>query len=132
MVSLCGELNPLKFCLILNEVKNISDNYNIKSLDVNSFKEFSLGLLVKDKILDDLGFNIIFFDSDIEIFHYLAEEKGIRIAKLYYELSKKMTLKFKEFEKDKFNLDDYLAFYNQIDYQDIYDLIYDFISINIK
>ena len=132
LISLTGELNPLKLGLILIESKIISDNYNLPLIDVSKLKEYEIGNLIKDKILDDLGFNIIFMDSEIEIFHYLTEEKGIRIAKLYYELSKRISSKFNQYDFTKFNLSDFLNYYQNIDYQDIYDYIYDFISINIK
>ena len=34
-------------------------------------------------------YNIIFIDSEVEIFNYLAEEKGIEVAKLYHDIVKK-------------------------------------------
>ena len=129
---LCGELNPLKMGLIEYEIRKFSYQNNISSSPVNNYKELEIASIIHDNILKDVPFNIIFLDSDIEIFNYLAEEKGIKVAKHYYEISKLMKEKYKKIPKDNFNLENYIKFYNYINYDDVLDLIYDFINEKIR
>ena len=110
--TLCGKLTPLKKGLIEIEVRNIALNYNI-DINKNNEQEFQIATLLKHSILDDLPFNIIFLDSDIEIFNYLSEEKGIKIAKFYYQISELMRKK-------------------DINYDEVYDEIYNFINEKIR
>lgn len=132
LTSFCGELNPLKIGLIEFEVRNISNKYNISISDINNYKELEIASLVKEKILVDIPFNIIFLDSDIEIFHYLTIEKGIEVAKLYHQISEMMKNKYKIIKNKKFSLKKYIEFYDSINYDDVFDLIYDFINLKIK
>ena len=128
----CGELNPLKIGLMELEVRNISNKYNISVSNVNNYKELSVASLVKEKILNDLPFNIIFLDSDIEIFHYLTIEKGVEVAKLYHKISEMMKSKYKTIKNKKFSLKKYIEFYDSINYDDVMDLIYAFINMKIR
>ncbi|MBQ8472777.1 MAG: hypothetical protein IJ501_04675 [Bacilli bacterium] len=129
---LCGELNPLKLGLIELEIREISNKYNLNISNVNNYKELNIARIVKDKILSDVPFNIIFLDSDIEIFNYLTEEKGIKIAKLYYQISGMMKSKFKGFSNNNFSLSNFINYYNNINYDDVMDLIYDFLNEKIR
>ena len=129
---LCGELNPLKLGLIELEIREISNKYNLNTSSVNNYKELNIARIVKDKILNDVPFNIIFLDSDIEIFNYLTEEKGIKVAKLYYQISKMMKSKYKGFSKSNFNLKSFIDYYNNINYDDVMELIYDFLNTKIR
>lgn len=130
--SFCGELNPLKLGLIEFESRNICDKYKISNSNINNYKEYEIACLVKEKILGDVPFNIIFLDSDIEIFHYLTIEKGIEVAKLYHQISEMMKNKYKNIKNKKFSLKRYLEFYDSLNYDDVFDLIYDFINLKIK
>jgi len=121
----CGDINPLKFGLICLEIENV---FNINK----SYKELEIARLIKDKVLNDLPYNIIFLDSDIEIFNYLSEEKGIEIANFYYKVSNLMKAKYNDFNFDKFNIDEFNSFYENINYEDILDLIYSFIHHNVR
>lgn len=76
--------------------------------------------------------NIIFLDTDSEIVNYLVEEKGSKVAIFYHEISELMKSKYRGFLDKKWNLNDYIAFYNTIDYQDVLDLIYHFISEKVR
>lgn len=129
---LCGEINPLKLGLIEKEVRYLANKYNIKTSNINNYKELEIANLVSDLLLDDLPVNIIFFDNNIEIFNYLTEEKGIKIAKLYHEISRKMISKYKGFSSNNFDLISFSNYYNDINYEDISDLIYDFINQKIR
>ncbi len=131
-ILLVGDVNFLKLGLIEQEIRKLSTIYNLKISSVNNYKELEVVDLLKQTILEDLPFNIIFLDSDVEIFNYLAEEKGIEVAKLYYEISKKMKAKFKNFSKNNFNLLDFIKYYENVSYEDILDLIYDFVNQKIK
>lgn len=84
-----------------------------------------------ESILKDLPFNIIFLDNDTEIFYYLSEEKGIKIAKMYYEVSCLMKEKYKKLTGN-FSLKDFLSFYDALDYSDVLDFVYDFINMKIR
>ena len=129
---LCGELNPLKLGLIELEIRKLSEKYNLNTSSVNNYKELNIGTIVKDKILSDIPLNIIFLDSDVEIFNYLAEEKGNKIAKLYYQISGTMKSKYKGFSKSNFSLKSFIDYYNNINYDDVMDLIYDFLNEKIR
>lgn len=129
---LCGELNPLKIGLIEYEIRKINQVNNLDVSLVNNYKELEIASIVREKLLDDIPYNIIFLDSDIEIFNYLTEEKGITVAKHYYEISKLMQEKFKGFDKNKFTLKGFLDYYNKINYDDVLDIIYDFINTKIR
>ena len=129
---LCSELNPLKKGLIELEVRKISSKYNIKTSSVNNYKELEVATLVHEKLLNDVPFNIIFKDSDIEIFYYLGLEKGIEVAKLYHEISSLMKKKFKKIETSEFSLKKYLVYYESINYEDEMDLIYNYINEKIR
>ena len=129
---LCGELNPLKIGLIEYEVRKISNKYNLKTSSVNNYKELEIATLVHEKILNDVPFNIIFKDSDIEIFYYLGNEKGIEVAKLYYEISTSMKKQYDGLKGKKFSLNKFLKYYESINYEDVMDLIYGFINLKIR
>lgn len=132
---LCSELNqlnPLKIGLIELEVRKISNKYNIKTSNINNYKELEVATLVHDKILNDVPFNIIFKDSDIEIFYYLGVEKGIEAAKIYHEISLLMKKKFAKIKTSEFSLKKFLKHYESINYEDVMDLIYDYINVKIK
>ena len=129
---LCGELNPLKIGLIEYEIRKINQVNNLDVSLVNNYKELEIASIVREKLLDDIPYNIIFLDSDIEIFNYLTEEKGITVAKHYYEISKLMQEKFKGFDKNKFTLKGFLDYYNNVNYDDVLDIIYDFINTKIR
>lgn len=129
---LCGELNPLKIGLIELETRKLSNKYNIEISNTNNQKELEIATLIHDKILNDLPYNIIFLDSDIEIFHYLTIEKGIEVAKLYIKISNLMKQKYNDLDKEKINLETYINYYNNINYENILDIIYDYINVKIR
>ena len=111
----CGDINPLKLGLMEFEIRKLSKKYGINVSDINNYKELEISNIVKEKILNDVPFNIIFLDSDIEIFNYLTEEKGIQIAKIYYQISNMMKESYKDFNKS-FDLDYFCDYYDNIDY----------------
>ena len=121
----CGDINPLKFGLICLEIEKLF-NFN------KSYKELKIARILKEKVLEDIPFNIIFLDSDIEIFNYLSEEKGIEIANFYYQVSNLMKAKYNDFNFDKFNFDEFNNFYENINYEDILDIVYSFIHHNVR
>lgn len=125
LLLFCGDINPLKFGLIQLEIeKKFNSN--------KSYKELEIARLIKNKVLSDLPYNIIFLESDIEIFNYLSEEKGIVIANFYYQVSNLMKSKYNQFNFDDFNINEFNIFYENINYEDILDLIYSFIHQKIK
>jgi len=130
LIYLCGEINPLKLSLIKKEAKQIGDKLGLKS-NLTNQQELELANIIKEKLLNT-PVNIIFIDSNIEIFNYLTEEKDINIAKLYYELSKLMQLKYKNFDFNNYNLKDFFNYYNNINYDDALDLVYNFINQKIN
>ena len=71
-------------------------------------------------------------DSDVEIFDYLAEEKGISVARKYYEIKNIMNKKYKNFGRNNSNLDEFLSYYENINYEDVFDLLYDFVNLKVK
>lgn len=127
----CGEINPLKMGLMEVECQKISEKYNIKNSPFLKGKEMEIAKIMLESILKDLPFNIIFLDNDTEIFYYLSEEKGIKIAKMYYEVSCLMKEKYKKFSSN-FSLKDFFNFYDDLDYSDVLDFIYDFINMKIR
>ena len=128
---LSSEITPLKLGLIQIETKNISQKYGFSVNQKLNHKEESVAILVKEKLFEDLPRNIIFIENEIEIFNYLAEEKGIETANIYYEISILMQDKYKELLKNCSTIVDYLHFYNTINYDDVMDFIYEFIHQKI-
>lgn len=128
----CGEMNPLKLGLIEFEIRKIHSKYGIRTSNINNYKELEVGEVLLDGLLKDVPFNIIFLDTDSEIVNYLVEEKGSKVAIFYHEISELMKSKYRGFLDKKWNLNDYIAFYNTIDYQDVLDLIYHFISEKVR
>lgn len=129
---MCGELNPLKIGLIELEVREISNRHGISTSSINNHKELDIAILVKEKLLNDVPFNIIFLDSDVEIFNYLATESGIEIAKFYYRISEMMSQKYQGLKDKEFSLGKFLNYYEAINYDDVMDVIYDFINTKIR
>ena len=107
--------------LISDEVNNIITKYNLD--ENNNIRNFEFIDILKAKILDDLPFNIIFLDTDIEIFNYLVTEKGIKTARLYYDLNKSLGRVN--------NPIDYYLNYQDYDFDLAYDKVYNFINTRI-
>lgn len=128
---LCSDLNPLKIGLIEREVREISKEYNIKTSQISNYKEYEVSSIIYDVLLKDLPINIIFLDSEIEIFHYLTIEKGIEVAKLYYKISSLMKEKYNNFNKD-YSLKNMIDYYNNINYDDVLDIIYNYVNKKIR
>ncbi len=121
LASLCGNLTPLKIALIDYEVNQIIENNTLeRTLEVNNFE---LVDILKSRILDELPYNIIFFDTDIEIFDYLANEKDVKVAKLYYEINSSLG--------NFTNPLDYYLTYKNFNYEEAYDKVYNFINKKI-
>ncbi len=97
-----------------------------------NYKEKEVAKLVKETLLTDLPYNLIFIDSEVEIFNYLTEEKGIEVAKIYHEVGNMMNKKYKNFSKNNNSLNDYIKYYETINYEDVFDFIYDFVNSKIK
>lgn len=114
MSSLCGNINPLKLGLIEKELNYLNEKYALGYKTIND-KELDVATVVSKSLLDDISFPIIFIENDIDIFDYLAEEKGSKLAFLYKEISDSM----------KNN-------YNSKDYSQALDLIYDYLSNKVK
>ena len=129
LMFLCGNINPLKLGLIEKEVERLSRKYNLKIMNINE-KELEVANIVFDAFLSDIPFNIIFLDSNVDIIAYLVEEKGSKIALLYHQISNLMQYKYKELKDYSFN--NYINFYNNLDYRDVIDLIYSFISSKVR
>ena len=121
LLSVCSNINPLKILLISDEVNNIITKYNLD--ENNNIRNFDFIDILKTKILDDLPFNIIFLDTDIEIFNYLVTEKGIKTARLYYDLNKSLGRVN--------NPIDYYLNYQDYDFDLAYDKVYNFINTRI-
>ena len=130
-ILLSSEISPLKIGLIQNEISYLSQKYNLPFNDKLNQKEGEVARVVLEKLFDDLPFNIIFLESEIEIFNYLAEEKGIEIANTYYEISMLMQDKYNEFIKKCSTISNYFSFYNTINYDDVMDFIFEFIHQKI-
>lgn len=131
-IYLAGDVNLLKLGLIILEIEEFSNRHGFKVSSVMNYKEKEVAKLVKETMLTDLPYNLIFIDSEIEIFNYLAEEKGIEVAKTYHEIVKMMNKKYKNFSKNNTSLTDYIKYYDTIDYEDVFDFIYDFVNSKIK
>ena len=121
LLSVCSNINPLKILLISDEVNNIITKYNLD--ENNNIRNFDFIDILKTKILDDLPFNIIFLDTDIEIFNYLVTEKGIKTARLYYDINKTLGRVN--------NPIDYYLNYQDYDFDLAYDKVYNFINTRI-
>ena len=121
LLSVCSNINPLKILLISDEVNNIITKYNLD--ENNNIRNFDFIDILKTKILDDLPFNIIFLDTDIEIFNYLVTEKGIKTARLYYDINKSLGRVN--------NPIDYYLNYQDYDFDLAYDKVYNFINTRI-
>ena len=121
LLSVCSNINPLKILLISDEVNNIITKYNLD--ENNNIRNFDFTDILKTKILDDLPFNIIFLDTDIEIFNYLVTEKGIKTARFYYDLNKSLGRVN--------NPIDYYLNYQDYDFDLAYDKVYNFINTRI-
>ena len=128
---LAGDINFLKLGLIQLEINNFCTKNNLLFSSIFCYKELEVALLLSSTILKDLPYKIIFIDSEVEIFNYLAEEKGIEVAKLYHDIVKKINNKYKSFSRNNNNLVDFLKFYETINYEDILDLIYDFVNSKV-
>ena len=124
---LCGNLNPLKVELILLEVKKNISKYLGET--TNFYQELEIANVVKDGLLKDVPFNVIFLESDIEIFNYLVSEKGYKIAKLYVETSYEMQKKV--LNQGEFNPFKYLEIANDLNFDDICDRLYNFINTRV-
>ena len=129
---LAGDVNLLKLGLIILEIEEFSNRHGFKVSSVMNYKEKEVAKLVKETMLTDLPYNLIFIDSEIEIFNYLTEEKSIEVAKTYHEIVKMMNKKYKNFSKNNTSLNDYIKYYDTIDYEDVFDFIYDFVNSKIK
>ncbi len=125
LAPLCGNLTPFKICLIASEIKSLIERNNLEG---NRNLDFNLIEVIKEKILNDLPYNIIFLDTDIDIFNYLATEKGIRTAKIYYSLKHDFNI---HFLKDDFNPLEYFLKYQDLEYETSYDIVYNFIENSI-
>ncbi len=126
LASLCGNLSPLKICLITSEIDELIEKNNLER-NIESL-DFELIDVIKSRILNDLPYNIIFLDTDIDIFNYLVEEKGIRIAKMYYEIGHELN---KAYQDKEFNPLEYFLTYRNQEYETSYDLVYNFIKERI-
>ena len=120
--SLVNNLNPLKVGLIEEELEYLKDKYEINILMYHK-NEKEVASIISKSILSDIPFKVIFKESDVDIVNYLREEKGSKIGLFYYEISKKM--------KDKYKSDNYYID-NSVDYSEIIDNIYDFVSSKIR
>ena len=124
---LCGKLNPLKVELMHLEVLKIKEK-----LDLDCKEEsIMLPTIMKEKILSDVPFNIIFLESDVEIFNYLAEEIDLKTAKFYYEISDMMQSIYEKTTGEEFNLFKYLEVRNNLNYDEVYDKLYNFVSSKV-
>ncbi len=121
LTYICSNINPLKIILIDYEINKIITNNNLeRSLEVS---DFELVDIIETKILNDLPYNIIFLDSDIEIFNYLRIEKGIKVAKLYYDILLSLG--------NTDNPLEYYLTYKNFNYEDTYEIIYNYINKKI-
>ena len=121
LTYICSNINPLKIILIDYEINKIITNNNLeRSLEVSDFELIDI---IESKILNDLPYNIIFLDSDIEIFNYLRIEKGIKVAKLYYDILLSLG--------NTDNPLEYYLTYKNFNYEDTYEIIYNYINKKI-
>ena len=122
---LCGKLNPLKIELIKLESLHIKSLLN---LDNSNEDDLMIARIIKEKVLADVPFNVIFLESDVDIFDYLTEEKDLKTAKFYYEISKLMLSIYRKNGKEEFNLLKYLQVRDSLNYDLVYDKLYNFVS----
>jgi len=120
---LIKNINPLKIGLIEEEIKYLKDKYELDIENIFS-SELEVAELLSQGLLNDLPFKVVFKDSDLDIINYLTEESGSKFGLFYASISKEMK-KIKK-EKDYFNFDD------KVDYSNITDIIYDFISKKVR
>lgn len=111
---LCGDINPLKIGLIEKELKKLNEKYALGYKTINQ-KELDVAEVIFKSLLNDLPFPIIFIENETDIFSYLAEENGSKLALLYIEISNNM--------KDN---------YEKKDYSKTMDLIYEYLSTKVK
>ncbi len=121
---LCGKLNPLKIELIKLESLHIKSLLN---LDNSNEDNLMIARIIKEKVLADVPFNVIFLESDVDIFDYLTEEKDLKTAKFYYEISKLMLSIYRK-NIEEFNLLKYLQVRDSLNYDLVYDKLYNFVS----
>lgn len=129
---LMSEINFLKLGLLELEIEEFCKRNNFPYSKIFCYKELEVARLFDKVILNDLPKKIIFMDSDVEIFDYLAEEKGISVARKYYEIKNIMNKKYKNFGRNNSNLDAFLSYYENINYEDVFDLLYDFVNLKVK
>ena len=121
LAYICSNLNPLKIILIDYEINKIIEDNNLeRNLSINNFE---LVNIIENKIINDLPYNIIFLESDIEIFNYLRIEKGIKIAKLYHNIAISLGTINNPLE--------YYLTYKNLNYDNTYDMLYNFINEKI-
>ena len=122
---LCGKLNPLKIELIKLESLHIKSLLNLDNS--NEEDNLLIARIIKEKVLADVPFNVIFLESDVDIFDYLTEEKDLKTAKFYYEISKLMLSIYRK-NIEEFNLLKYLQVRDSLNYDLVYDKLYNFVS----
>ena len=111
LAILCGKIDPLKIGLIEKELKELNDKYALGYKTIHE-KELDVASVVYKALLEDIPYPIIFIDNDADLFSYLAEEKGSKLALFYKELSDSMKV--------------------SEDYSETMDLIYDYLSNKVK
>lgn len=118
--SLCPNLNPLKIGLIEEELEYLNEKYNLNIRTLFN-KELEVGKIITSSILSNVPYKVIFKESDVDIVNYLNEECGSKTGLFYFQISKMM----KDLRKNN-------NFNDDINYQEIIDLIYDFISAKVR
>ena len=121
--SLCSNLNPLKIGLIEEELLYLKDKYQL-NIKTNFKKELEVSSIVSQSILKDVPFKVIFKETDSDIVNYLIEECGGKIGMCYLDVSKKM----KMIRKNNY----YLFENDDVDYSEVLDFLYSFISNKTK
>ncbi len=128
---LANSFHPLKIAFIELEIAKLKDKYNWQEVIIYFEKEISLVNLLEETVLSDLNLNMLNFENDIDFINYLRDEKGSRVAIFYYNIVKKINKKYMSLPKN-YSKEQFINFYNKLDYNDIVDEIYDFITKKIR
>ena len=123
--------NPLKIGFIELEITNLKNKYAWQDIKTYFEKEKLVADTLSKTILTDLPLNTLSFENEIDYLNYLRDEKGSKIALFYHSISKKMYEKYKYLNKN-FTREQFINFYNKLNYDDIIDEIYDFVTKKIR
>lgn len=120
--ALCSNINPLKIGLIEKELIYLKEKYELP-IKTYFYNELNIADLVSKTLLSTITDKIVFKENDADIVNYLTKDLGSKYGICYSNVSKNMK-QIKEKSNDFWK--------NNIDYNNVSDIIYDFISEKIR